>query len=156
MFFKRKIPKQSQDNSSWEEHKYQTFSDRWANSYTTSSYSDYNNFIVDPQYYYQFLTEEEAKAEREKDELRSQAIEKRNKVLIKKLIKAKKKLTKIQLEVGKDYFLKGNSYADIAKDRNCSESAVRQVLLGNSKGQGGLIQKLKKILGKPKNYFDFD
>jgi hypothetical protein len=141
-------------NEIWEDIKYVIYSDLQGNWVTTTSHTQSNHFRIDPHYHYHYLSEEEANEQRRIDERRNAESHKRIQRIISVIRKkAEKHLTGKQKYV-LNGFLHGMSWTEMAEERGCSEAAIRQVFYGNSKGQGGIVRKLQKILAE-QNYFEF-
>ena len=111
-------------------------------------------FRIDPNIEYHFLSEDERTEQRLKELRRS-----------KKKARKRKTIYKLVLDTAfqtfsptqKDIFLlymEGKTWTEIALERGCTESNIRQTFFGNSLGQGGIINKLKKHLAEYENYFD--
>ena len=131
---------------SWEELKYQIVCDRWGGWVTTNTYNASNHFYINANIEYHYLSEDEVadlrKEEQQKDHDR-QKLQRHLIVLIRQI--ANEHFTTIQHRVLLAY-LDGKSWTEIGDELNCSESTVRQVFWGNSRGNGGIVKKLQKLL----------
>jgi len=139
---------ENNNNDNWEDIKYTFVSDRWGNYISSNTYSSANIYRIDPRIEYHYLPEEEYDKELHEESKKEILIENRKRQMIKEVLKITAKLTETQQSVLVQY-LEGKSIKEIAKNRNSSKSAVRQVLRGNSQGQGGIIRKIKKLLKDP-------
>ena len=137
-------------NEAWENMKYRIVCDRWGDYVTTVTYSASNHFRIDPNIEYQYLTEEEVRKARRQERKTQEESRKRKKVLMTLVFElAEQHLTPTQQVVLIGY-LQGKTWTQIARERGCSESAIRQAFCGNSRGQGGLVQKLKNLVAGDK------
>ena len=109
---------------------------------TTNSYSAGNHYRIDPMIA-QYETEDDLK-QRQFDEALAQIS---REFLLRRLPELAEKagLSEIQRCVFNGLLL-GKTRTQLARERGCSVSALCQVIYGNSKGQGGLIRKLKKAI----------
>lgn len=128
--------------------------DRMGEQQATISYTRSNRFSISPHVDYQFLTEDEIEAMRRCEHQRAQHKKRAQETVLATIYDfAAMNFTSTQQAVFFDY-LNGKSWIQIGRERGCSEAAVRQVFKGNSRGQGGIIRKLKKHVGHLASRFD--
>jgi len=139
-----------EQNETWESIKYCVVCDRWGDNVTTITYNSSNHFRINPNIEYQYLTEEEVR-EAHREERRAQTESRKRKKVLMTLVfdLAEQHLTPTQQVVLIGY-LQGKTWMQMANERGCSESAIRQVFWGNSRGEGGLVQKLKNLVAADK------
>jgi DNA-binding CsgD family transcriptional regulator len=122
--------------------------DLCGNYVVSSTYNKGNIYQIDVTTDYDYVPDDElAKKIQLEDEVKK-SLEKIKKVRLKNLFSQKSKLSKRQQQV-LNLWLEGKTYVEMALILNISESAIRQSLMGNSLGQGGIIRKLTKLLKDP-------
>ena len=142
-----------QNNAAWEEIRFQTVCDLNGYSQPVTTYSSGNQFRIDPSIEFDFVTEAERIARREAEESeRERAAQRRHTVMTIIMSQADRHFTPTQKEV-LTLFLQGYNWTEIGRIRDCSDVAASEVFYGNKLGQGGIVRKLRKVLGE--NYFDF-
>lgn len=136
-------------NSNWEDIRFNLVCDRWGDYVTTNTYSVANIYRIDPRLEYHYLTEKEYEQLQEKEKINELKLKRKKKKQLKVIWKiANNHFTEIQLFVLIG-ILQNKSWVEIAKERGCSPQAIQQVFEGNSRGQGGIIRKIQKLA---KNY----
>ncbi|KAA3658584.1 MAG: hypothetical protein DWQ10_10895 [Calditrichaeota bacterium] len=133
-------------NCFWEETKYQIVCDRWGNPQSAVTYSEGYHLRIQANLDYQLLTDKEAEDIQRIEQKKRAFIHQRNQSSITQILQlAEKHFSPVQKHVLLA-FLQGKTWQEISIEQGCSEASIRQVFRGNSKGEGGIVRKLRKLM----------